>query len=108
MTCSETMRVHAYVDGELDAAAAAEIERHLETCGDCAALLKEIEATRSALRQHAPYHRASDDLRARIAGALDHEEGKRRPRPMARSGKPFLAGALSGAPATALAAGLAF
>ena len=63
MSCNEALRVHAYCDGELDAAAAADIERHLETCADCANLLKEIEETRSALRQDAPYYRASDALR---------------------------------------------
>ena len=69
MSCNEALRVHAYVDGELDAAAAAEIERHLETCPDCSALLKDIEETRSALREGVPYHRASNDLRERIAAA---------------------------------------
>lgn len=108
MSCNEGLRVHAYCDGELDAAAAAEIERHLETCADCAALLKDIEESRSALREDAPYHRASDALRERIVGALDDEEGKRHPRRDGWSGKTFLTGALSGAGATALAAVLAF
>src|SRR5205807_1561158 len=108
MPCNEALRVHAYFDGELDAAAAAGIERHLETCADCAALLKDIEETRSALRDDAPYYRASDDLREHIAGALDREDGKRRPRVPAWTRKPFLTGALSGAVATAFAAALAF
>ena len=108
MSCSEALRVHAYCDGELDAAAAAEIERHLETCPDCAALLKDIEETRSTLRDAAPYHRASDDLRARIAGALDREEGKRRPRMQAWTARSFLTGAVGGSGITALAAVLAF
>jgi anti-sigma factor RsiW len=108
MSCNEALRVHAYCDGELDAAAAADIEHHLETCTDCARLLKEIEETRNALRQDAPYHRASEDLRARIAGALDDQEGSRRPRFAAWTTRSFLTGAVGGSGLTALAAVLAF
>jgi len=106
MSCSEALRVHAYFDGELDASAAAEVERHLETCPDCAMLLKDLEISRSSLRESAPYYRASDALRARIADALDGESGERlRP---ARIGKGFVWGAMSGGGATAMAAVLAF
>src|ERR1700731_2129740 len=107
MSCNEALRVHAYCDGELDAAAAAEIERHLETCPDCAALLKDIEETRRALRDAEPYRRASDDLREGIALALDREEGKRRPRMPAGTARSFLTGAVGGSGITALAAVLA-
>jgi len=107
MSCNEALRVQAYFDGELDAGAAAEIERHLETCRDCAALLKDLEATRTALRERAPYHRASEELRERIADALDDEDGARRPRKR-WTGLSFLKGALSGGGVTALAAVLAF
>src|SRR5579862_9697706 len=108
MPCSEALRIHAYCDGELDAAAAADIERHLETCTDCAGLLKDIDETRSALRQNAPYYRASDALRARISEALDNEEGRRRPRFAGWATRSFLTGAVGGSGLTALAAVLAF
>ena len=36
----------AVADGELDATAAVEVERHLESCADCALLLAELEETR--------------------------------------------------------------
>jgi anti-sigma factor RsiW len=108
MSCSEALRVHAYCDGELDAAAAADVERHLETCPDCAGLLKDIEETRSALRQDAPYYRASDQLRERIGDALDDEEGKRHPRVPAWTARSFLTGAVGGSGITALAGVLAF
>jgi anti-sigma factor RsiW len=107
MSCSEALRVHEYFDGELDAGAAAEVERHLETCVDCAALLKDLETTRIGLRESGPYYRASDELRARIADALDDESGERPARRPARIGKGFLWGAVSGGGATALAAALA-
>jgi anti-sigma factor RsiW len=108
MSCNEALRVHAYCDGELDGAAAADVERHLETCPDCANVLKDIEETRSALRKDAPYYRAGDALRERIAGALDLEQGKRRPRMPTRTTRSFLTGAVGGSGVTALAAVLAF
>lgn len=108
MSCNESLRVHAYCDGELDAAGAAGLERHLETCPDCAALLKDIEETRSELREGATYHRASDALRERIAGTLDLEEGKRSPRMPTWTAKSFLTGAMGGSGVTAIAAVLAF
>ena len=42
MSCNEALRVQEYFDGELDAGAAADVERHLETCAECAALLKDL------------------------------------------------------------------
>jgi len=107
MSCSEALRVHEYFDGELDAGAAAEVERHLETCPDCAALLRGLETTRNALRESAPYYRASDELRARIADALDDEGGERPRSRSVRVGKGFLWGVMSGGGTTALAAMLA-
>jgi len=107
MSCNEVLRTQAYFDGELDAGAAAEIERHLESCPDCAALLKDLEATRTALRERAPYHRAGDALRARIVDALDDEEGARSRRRKAGNGLSFLTGAASGG-GVALAGLLAF
>jgi anti-sigma factor RsiW len=108
MSCNEALRIHAYCDGELDAAAATEIEQHLETCPDCAALLKDIEQTRSALHESVPYYRASEELRGRIDDALDDEEGKRRPRMSAWTMRSFVTGAVGGGGLTALVAALAF
>jgi anti-sigma factor RsiW len=111
MPCNEALRTQAYFDGELDAAAALEVEKHLETCADCTALLKDLEATRRVVRSDATYHRLDDEQRSRIMGALDRESGGTRSAPAVavrprRAG--FLAGALSGAGATALAAALGF
>lgn len=108
MSCNEALRVHAYCDGELDAASAADIERHLETCTDCANLLTDIERTRGALRQDASYYRASDELRQRIGDALDDEVGKHHQRTPVLAARSFLTGAVSGGGITALAAVLAF
>lgn len=109
MQCNEALRVQEYFDGELETGSAVTVERHLESCAECAALLAHLEATRSLLREHVPYHRADRDLRARIAVALDRNEGGRSIfRPSFGRDRGFLFGAISGAGMTALAASLAF
>ncbi len=109
MACPEALRVQAYFDGELDASAAAEIERHLEACSECAALLRSLEALCGALRQQATYHRASPKLKAQVARALDREAGNLWTlESLVLRGKQFWLGAASGVAATALAASLAF
>ena len=109
MSCNEGLRLQAYFDGELDASAALEIERHLQGCADCAALLADLEATRQLIRRDAPYHRAPAGIREGIMASLDREEGVQRP-PLRRLSfsRRFLSGAASGAGVTALAAMLVF
>jgi anti-sigma factor (TIGR02949 family) len=116
--CAESLRVQAYFDGEVDAIAAADIERHVEHCAECTALLQDLERVRSALRKDVSVERAPPELRAKIALALDRESAAEVPRPMGqdplkvpdprfRRVRPFWAGALGGVGATALAACLA-
>jgi anti-sigma factor RsiW len=108
MACPETLRVQAYFDGELDASAAAQIERHMEACPECAALLESLEAVRSAMRQPSLYHRANPKLRSRVAKALDREAGNAWALGgLILRGREFWVGAASGIAATALAASLA-
>jgi anti-sigma factor RsiW len=107
MPCTEAFRTQAYFDAELDAGAAVEVERHLETCADCASLLSELETTRRLIRDQAPYHRADDALRRRIADSLGREDGDRpATRRWASARWRFLSGAASGSAATAVAAAL--
>jgi len=109
MACSEALRVQDYFDGELDASAAADIERHVEGCGECAALLRSLEAVRDAMRQSMLYHRASPRLASRITDALDRETGHQWSLAgLNLRGQQFWLGAASGIMATALAASLAF
>jgi anti-sigma factor RsiW len=60
VSCERTSSVlHAYFDGELDAAGAAEFELHLESCPDCAEALAaqttlRMRLTTSNLRDRAP------------------------------------------------------
>lgn len=118
MPCAEALRVQAYFDGEVDAISAADIERHVANCGECRALLDDLERVRTALRMDLELERAPPDLRAKIALALDRESAAEIPRPMAqdppmaegrryRRERSFWAGAFGGVGATALAAGLA-
>jgi anti-sigma factor RsiW len=137
MRCAESLRVQAYFDAEVDAVSAADIERHLEHCAECRALLQDLEQVRTVLRRDAAYVRTPSLLRAKIMSALDQEnaaespvaegapaaEGSalssgaalRRgtPRPSERISprrrvRPFWVGALSGAGGAAIAATFAF
>ncbi len=101
-------RLQAYFDGELDATAAAEVERHSETCAQCQAELDSFSATQKSVRENLTYHRADPGLRRRVLAALP---AGTRERPQlssffARVGE-FWRGAIGGALATGLAASLA-
>ncbi|MDP9082910.1 MAG: zf-HC2 domain-containing protein [Pseudomonadota bacterium] len=112
MRCAEALRVQAYFDGELDALAAADVERHSEACAECSSLLPDLGEVRTALRQNLAYASAPPALRAKILRALDEESALEVPRPVAQlmpwRPDPFWRGAFSGVAGTALAAGLAF
>ena len=76
MQCAESLRVQAYFDGEVDALAAAEIERHAGHCPECRALLQDLERTRAGIRRDLDYGQAPAALRERIERALDDEEAR--------------------------------
>jgi anti-sigma factor RsiW len=101
MSCDRQLRTQAYFDGELDAAAALEVEKHLETCAECAAVLEQTESVRRLVREQASYHRASDALRTRVTEAAPA-------RTASRWYRSVWAGAAGGVAATAMAAALAF
>jgi len=118
--CAESLRVQAYFDGEVDAISAAEIERHVEHCEQCKALLEDLGMVRAALRKDLAVEIAPSDLRAKIAQALDREDAAEASQPMVprlvprpapphspRRVRSFWAGALGGVGATAMAASLA-
>jgi len=77
--CAESLRVQAYFDAELDAVSAADVERHLEHCAECRALLKDLEQVRTVLRRDSDYARTPPALRAKIMSALDHENAAEAP-----------------------------
>jgi len=83
VNCARLRQVlDAYVDRELDAATATEIDRHLAGCLDCAGLRAERDALRGLIRAEAPYYAAPDRLRRAVrlslAGAAQAREGRGR------------------------------
>ena len=71
MQCAEVLRVQAYFDGEVDAVAALEVERHAEHCPECRALLEHLANTRARIRGELEFAAAPPQLRARISRLLD-------------------------------------
>ena len=103
MDCVEAMRTQAYFDGELDALASVEVERHLAHCASCGRLLSDLGSLRAAI-QALPRAAASDALARRIHRALALEPSS----PRRWGHRRFWAGAASGIAGTAAAASLAF
>ncbi|MGA2429232.1 MAG: zf-HC2 domain-containing protein [Candidatus Acidiferrum sp.] len=67
MSCELTQSVlHGYLDGELDAARAADFERHLISCSQCASALETQETLRTSIQQAGLYERAPSTLRRKI------------------------------------------
>jgi len=109
--CAESLRIQAYFDAEVDAVSAAEIERHLEHCAACRALLLDLEQLRTVLRSDVTYAHTPALLRARVMRALDREAELRSPkvaRPRLWRAGSFWAGAAGGIGGTAIAATAAF
>ncbi len=104
MSCDKAPEVQAYVDGELDAPAAAALEKHLETCAACASLRDDLEKLRTDIRGGASYYRADPALKRRVQAATSG--GPDRTVATPRSGRSFWLGAASGAGAMALAASI--
>ena len=63
-------QLDAYLDGELAAPDAAELEAHLRACPDCARLERRHRAVSAAVRKHVLPFPAPDTLRARVRTAL--------------------------------------
>lgn len=96
MSCARLHQMlDAYVDGELDAATAAELDAHVAACAACAALRGEREALSARIRAAAPYYPAP----ARLRSGLDRMLRRADPRPQGPSWP--LAGALAAAAAVA-------
>jgi anti-sigma factor RsiW len=71
----------AYMDGELDRATKAEIAAHLAQCADCAALHRQRDGLRRALRTHAPNYHAPAALKAAVHRTLAAAQPQRSPQP---------------------------
>ena len=64
------LHVHAYIDGELDAAGTANFEQHLKTCPDCSSTVSSAGSLRSSLQQAELYERAPLGLRNKMLSSL--------------------------------------
>jgi len=71
VSCEMTHSVlHGYLDGELDAARAAEFEQHLLSCPQCVAELESQENLRSTLQSAGLRERAPEKLRRNLQAAI--------------------------------------
>jgi anti-sigma factor RsiW len=70
MDCTDARELlDGYLDDELDAAHAAQVARHLNSCEACRAAHAAAVRLRAAVRDHAPRYRAPAQLRASIVAA---------------------------------------
>ena len=105
MSHPEAQQLAAYFDGELEAAAARDIQQHLLACDRCRAQLQQLAELRSAMRKRMTHHTAPLELRAQLARVLDRETQSVQPQQRAR--RPFWWGVVTGGLSTAAAAALA-
>jgi mycothiol system anti-sigma-R factor len=71
VSCELTQSVlHGYLDGELDAARAADFERHLLSCPECVAALESQETLRTSIQRAGLYERAPAALRSKLAAQI--------------------------------------
>src|SRR5256885_16635771 len=79
-------QLDAYLDGELTADDARELEAHLVQCPDCAVFRDGRIALRAAIAAQVPALQAPDALRQRVRAALRLAGGTRSRRPIAAPG----------------------
>jgi len=73
-------QLDAYLDGELAADDAVELEAHLRACPDCSRFEQHRRALSVAVRDQIPRFQAPDTLRARVQTALRAEVNRAAPR----------------------------
>ncbi len=77
MNCRGVVQeLSSYLDGELDANARAELERHLEDCEDCRLVVDTTQKTIEIFCNSEPVPLPAD-VRARLHAALEKRLGKR-------------------------------
>jgi mycothiol system anti-sigma-R factor len=76
MQCEQVQRyIDAYLDGELEATPAVELEQHMQGCADCRSALTLARLLKRAVREQLGAETAPDSLRLRIASALEEASG---------------------------------
>ena len=66
-TMDQTIRINAFLDGELDLSSQLEMEERLQSDTELQRQVEEARQLRGAIREHADYHAAPEALRARMA-----------------------------------------
>ena len=76
MPCEDfQLRLHGYLDGELDPVGSTEVERHMKDCPACARAYENQLALRSAISNATLYAEAPASLRKRVRSAVRRESG---------------------------------
>jgi len=76
MPCEDVqLRLHAYLDGELDPVGSAEVEQHMKDCPSCAKAYENQLALRSTISSASLYAEAPAGLRRRVRSAVRRESG---------------------------------
>jgi anti-sigma factor RsiW len=84
MNCAEAKSlVHAYFDGELDAAHQSQVEQHLRDCEACTGFYESQRVLQSSLRSEGLYFTAPADLSHRVRAVVRNAEAPHRRRWMA-------------------------
>lgn len=81
MTCEQESLTNAYLDGELDAAASAQLEAHLKSCDSCRKWIANHRALKTGIREHADYFTAPEALRLAVTNQLALESSGSRSAP---------------------------
>jgi anti-sigma factor RsiW len=77
MNCNlASLYLDAFVDGELDASVARELEEHLRDCLACQGAVREIREFRSLFKTRAPRFKAPLRLRAKVLGITHRSQAK--------------------------------
>jgi anti-sigma factor RsiW len=71
MNCQQAKPlIEPYADGELDAAAILELEKHIHDCPACARAWRNVQGLKKALKQDALFFTAPKELRRRVKAEL--------------------------------------
>ena len=71
MNCQQAkLLIDPYADGELEASAILELEKHLQSCSACALALRNLQSLKKTLKQDVLYFTAPAELRRRIQSEL--------------------------------------
>jgi anti-sigma factor RsiW len=76
MNCQQAKPlIEPYADGELDATAILELEKHIHDCPACMAALRNVQSLKMALKQDTLFFAAPKELRRRVKAELHSQFG---------------------------------